>query len=189
MKNRQVGLKGGPELLQFLGAFPKKLQKGAVRAGMTAAAKPVRDRARALARKQSGKMAKAIRTGSPRVDQDGTVRIKVRLWGPHSFLGLFHEYGVKGHFISAGDSGLSPRLLTRKATEEGMQRTGKASVMKIGDNFVSGVIWHPGHAAHPFMRPALDMEAEEAIKAFAGRIKSYLAGKSNFTAPDMDLAA
>ena len=55
-------LKGGPELLQFIEAFPAKLQKGAVRAGLTAAAKPIRDQARANIRKKSGATAKASKS-------------------------------------------------------------------------------------------------------------------------------
>lgn len=174
-------LKGGKELLSFLDAFPARLQKGAARSGLTAAAKPVRDQARSNAPRESGKLAKSIKTGSPKVNQDGTVTISVRLSGEHSFLGHFFEYGVAPHFIRAGDSGLSARKLTQKFNREGSARTDGA--LKIGDNYVTGAVLHPGFAARPFLRPALDMKAEEAVNAFGERLRSYLKDKTGFTAP------
>lgn len=174
-------LKGGKEMLDFLNAFPARLQKGAVRSALTAAAKPVRDEARLNAPKETGKLAKSIKTSSPRVQDDGTVTVKVRLRGEHSFLGLFHEYGVAPHFISAGDAGMSARKLTQKGNREGINGDGGA--LKIGDRYVSGAVLHPGFAPRPFMRPALDMKAQEAVQAFNDRLGTYLKDRTGFTAP------
>lgn len=174
-------LKGGKEMLAFLEAFPARLQKGAVRSALTAAAKPVRDQARANAPRKSGKMAKAIKTSRPRVEQDGTVTVKVRMRGEHSFLGTFHEYGVAPHFISAGDAGMSARLLTKKGRREGMASEGGA--MKIGDKYVTGAVLHPGFAPRPFLRPALDTKAQEAVRAFSDQLGKYLKDRTGFTAP------
>lgn len=179
-----INLKGGKELSDFLGAFPTRLQKGAVRAGLTAAARPIRDQARANAPRESGKLARAIRTGSPKVQPDGTVTIKVRMKGAHAYIGLFMEYGVAPHFITAGDSQLSARKLTNKLkAQENHGLSSDGQVMKIGGGFVSGAVLHPGFAAKPFLRPALDAKADEAIKAFGDRITSYLKSKTGFTAP------
>lgn len=174
-------MKGGKELAAFLQAFPARIQKGAIRSALTAAAKPIRDQARANAPRESGLLAKSIRTGSPKVEQDGRVTIKVRLVGKHSFLGPFIEYGVRPHFISAGDSGLSARKLTQKAAREGS--TAESGVLKIGNAFVSGGVMHPGITAKPFLRPALDKMADTATQAFADRLRSYLKNKSGLTAP------
>lgn len=184
--SKSFPVSGLKQLDAYLSALPMNLQKGAIRAGLTAAARPVRDEARTLAPKNTGAMAKAIKTGSPRQNQDGTFSISIRLDGRHSFLGLFHEYGVRPHIINAADSGLSARKLTQKLRREGS--TDEDGALKIGDNFVSGVIQHPGHRAHPFMRPALDAKADEAVRAFADRIRSYIEGKTGFTAP-LDEAA
>lgn len=178
-----VPIKGLKELMAFLDAFPQRLQKGAVRSALTAAARPVRDQARANAPRQTGKMAKAIKTGSPRINQDGTVRIKVRLAGEHSYLGWFHEYGVQPHFISAGDSGQSPRMLTRDGLLGDLTGDAATQSLKIGDRFVSGAVLHPGMAPRPFLRPALDMRANEAVEAFADRVRSYLKDRTGFSAP------
>lgn len=174
-------VKGLKETMEFLENFPKRIQTGAVRSALTAAAKPVRDQARTNAPRETGKLAKAIKTGSPKVNQDGTVSINVRLRGEHSYLGIFHEYGVSPHFISAGNSGKSPRLLTRAANRDGMEKAGSA--LKIGNNYVTGAVLHPGFAPRPFMRPALDMKAQEAIDAFGARLASYLKDKTGFSAP------
>jgi hypothetical protein len=61
--------------------------------------------------------------------------------------------------------------------------------MKIGDEFVSGIISHPGHAAHPFMRPALDAKAQEAIAAFRSKIVAVVEGKTGFNLDAQDEAA
>lgn len=180
-----IPLRGGKELDEFLTLFPVRLQKGAVRAGLTAAARPVRDQARQNVAKESGKTAKAIKTGSSRVHEDGTVRITVRLKGEHSHLGHWLEYGVLPHIIDPGDSGVSARLLTRRARNGGIEER-EHNLLKIGNSFIGGAVMHPGFAAMPFLRPALDMRADDAINAFGQRVNSYLSSKAGFTAPYLE---
>jgi len=176
----ELSVKGLKELDAYLSALPKNLQKGAYRAGLTAAAAVVRDDARIRAPKRTGKMAKAIRSGSPRQNQDGTFSIRVSLdKGEHGFLGLFHEYGVAPHLIASTGKG-EGRVAIRNAKEG--QGTVERHVLKIGDDFVSGIISHPGHAATPFMRPALDAKASAAVMAFRDRIVDYIEGKTGFNA-------
>lgn len=183
--SKDFPVKGLKELDGFLSALPMNLQKGAYRAGLVAAAKPIRDEARARVRKSSGKLARAIRTGSARQNQDGTFSIRVSVdRGAHGFLGLFHEYGVKPHYIAQTGKG-EGRVSVRKAVNEGQTIGG---VIKIGEDFVSGVVSHPGHAPSPFLRPALDLRADDAVKAFAARIRAYIEGKTGFAAP-LDEAA
>lgn len=178
--SRDLPLKGLKELDGYLSALPKNMQKAAYRQALTAAAKPVRDEARLRAPKATGKMAKSIKTGSPRQNQDGTFSVLVRMEGKNSFLGPFFEYGVAPHLIASTGKG-EGRVSVKKAAEG--TGTVKNGVMKIGDRFVSGIIQHPGIAAHPFMRPALDAKADEALQAFAGKIRAYLEGKTGFAAP------
>lgn len=180
--SRDIPVKGLKELDAYLSALPMQMQKAAIRQALTAAAKPVRDEARRLAPKESGKMARSIKTGSPRQNQDGTFSISVRLdpkGNDHAFLGLFFEYGVKPHLIARKVAKRGPAGL--KAAVNNGEKVG--GVMKIGDRFVSGVISHPGMVAKPFMRPALDFTADEAIKAFATKIRDFLENKTGFIAP------
>lgn len=183
--SKDFPVQGLKELDAYLSALPMNMQKGAIRAGLVAAAAPVRDEARMLARKSSGKMARAIKTGSARQNPDGTLSVTVSLKGPHAFLGTFIEYGVKPHYIARTGKG-EGRVAIRKAREG--TGTVQGGVMRIGDDFVSGIISHPGIAASPFLRPALDMKANAAVKAFADRIRAYIEGKTGF-APQMDEAA
>lgn len=178
-----IPLKGGKELSAFLQAFPERLQRNAVGAGLTAAAKTIRTQARANAPKKSGKYAKSIKSSRPRKNQDGTISITIRPKGEHSYLGLWLEYGVGAHVITAGDSGKSPRLLQRQINRDGVSSDVETRAMKIGNNWVSGAVIHPGFAPKPHFRPALDTQAESAIKAFGERIESYLKDKTGFSAP------
>lgn len=178
-----IPLKGGKEVSAFLLAFPERLQRNAYNAGLRAAAKPIRDHARLNAPKKTGKYAKSIKTGSPRKNEDGTISITIRPKGEHSYLGLWLEYGVGAHVISAGDSGKSPRLLQRQINRDGATSDTETRAMKIGNNWVSGAVIHPGFAPKPHFRPALDTQAENAIKAFGERIEAYLKDKTGFSAP------
>jgi HK97 gp10 family phage protein len=183
----QLKLKGAQETLAFLNAFPERLRKGAVRAALTAAARPIRDQARLNAPRDSGALAAAIKTGSSSVNPDGTVSIKVRLRGRHSFLGLFFEYGVRPHLIAVSDAEV-PRYKTRSGLERKrsigfVNQAVRAGSLVIGREFIGPVVQHPGFAARPFLRPALDNKADEAIRAFGVRLSGYLKDKSGFTAP------
>lgn len=187
--SRDFPVTGLAEIDKFLSHFPMNLQKGAYRAGLTAAAAVVRDEARARVPRKTGKLAAAIRTGSSRQNQDGSFSIKVELKGnDHAFLGLFMEYGVAPHFITPGSAtqggvGLSARLTTRKANAEGLASDVTTHHLRIGKQIISGAVFHPGFPPRPFMRPALDLKAGEAVQAFAGRIRAYIEGKSGFVVP------
>lgn len=186
-----IKLKGGRELEAFLSAFPRKLQNGAVRAGLTAAAAVIRDEARLRAPKETEKLAAAIKSGSARVNRDGTVSIRVRVarsddrGNDHAFLAFFMEYGVRPHMISAGGkSKRKSRLVIRAAGET---EKGDGGALKIGEAFVTGPVHHPGFVAKPFLRPALDTKAVEAINAFGARVRKYMANKTALEAPFVEV--
>jgi HK97 gp10 family phage protein len=202
---RQIGLKGGPELMAFLDAFPARLQKNALKSAMIAGARVVRDEARANVPRKSGKLAKAIKTSSPRAFTGGAASVKVKVLGQHSFIGHFIEYGVSPHLITAGDSDLTVRTLNKRAKKgDGIQRLDNGLIrvggyegtrlvktkdgdredtFKINAAFVRGAVMHPGFPAKPFLRPALDHKASEVIDAIGARLREYLKSKTNFTAP------
>lgn len=175
---------GLAELDRFLSALPANMQKGAYRAALTAAARPIRDEARALAPRKTGALAKSIKSGSPRQNQDGSFSITVRTEGKDGYLGVFFEYGVAPHYIASTGKG-EGRVAVRKAVNSGEKIGG---VLKIGDDFVTGAVLHPGHGPRPFMRPALEARSGEAVKAFADRIRSYIEGKTGFAAPVAEAA-
>lgn len=174
-------VKGLEQVNKYLTAFPARFQRNALRAGLTAAARIIRDDARLRAPTKTGQLTKAIVSGNPKPESDGSVTIRVYVdeTKPHGFLGWFHEYGVAPHFIRAGDTSVSLRTINRNAKGADAKEYGDG-VLKIGENYISGGVMHPGHAAHPFMRPALDAKANEAIAAFADRIEEYIFDATGF---------
>ncbi len=183
--SRDYPVRGLNDLMQFLNAFPANLKRNAIAGGLRGAGAVVREEARTRAAKNSGKMAKAIKTSSVRTNQDGTMSIKVRLdpKSEHAYLGVFAEYGVARHLI-ARTGAKEGRVAIRKAKAG----DGKISngVMKIGPDFVSGILEHPGHGPHPFMRPSLDARVTDALEAFTVRIRGYIEGKTGFAMPADD---
>lgn len=177
--SKDFPVRGLADLDRFLAEFPKKMQKAAYRQALTAAAAPIRDEARARVPKKSGALARSIKTGSARQNEDGSFSVSVRLTGRDAYIGQFIEYGVAPHLI-ARRGGRQGRAGLAAAKSQGVKVGG---VLAIGDEFVSGIISHPGFVAHPFMRPALDLKANEAVAAFAARIRAYIEDKTGFAAP------
>lgn len=198
-------LKGGPELLDFLAAFPKRLQQNALRSAMIAGARVIRDEARANVPVSSGAVRSTIKTSSPRAFAGDKATVKVKLLGYESYIGYFLEYGVAQHFVTPGDSKYHVKTLNRRAALAGAQKQSNGMVkvngstyvrtfqtkdgpedrvLKIGNHFVGGAILHPGFAPRPFLRPALDRMADQAVAAIGARLRSYLKEKTGFTAPD-----
>lgn len=171
-------IKGLEETIAVLSALPEKMQKSAVRKGLTAGAAVVRDEARFRAPRRSGKFAKSIKSGSSRRNQDGSYSIAVRV---NDFRGVFFEYGVRPHYITGGDGELSPRLLTRSSRDGGASDA-KSGALVIDGKFVSGAILHPGFAAKPFLRPALDIKSEEVVRAIAFEIEEFVFNFTGFQA-------
>jgi HK97 gp10 family phage protein len=153
---------GGKELAAFLNALPKNLRNNALKAALTAAAGVIRDEARLQVsdNTKTGTLRRGIKTGRPRVEQDGSASVRVRVTGRHRHVAHWLEYGVLPHVISVRDGDGN---------------------LKIGKNFVGKEVEHPGFIAKPFMRPALDSKAQEAINAFGARIRDYLSQKTGIT--------
>jgi HK97 gp10 family phage protein len=170
--SRDFPVTGLADVLDRLSQIGGSLETQAIKSGLTAGAAIVRDEARRNVPRKSGKLAKAIVSGSPRKLQDGNYSIT----NDHAFIGLFLEFGAAAHMIG------------RKS---GKGVIGGSTVLKVGDRFVSGPVQHPGIAPRPFMRPALDTKAEEVIQAFRAKIIAVVEGKTGFTldAPILDEAA
>lgn len=138
--------------MALLAQMPVEVETKIMRNAVAAGAREIRDEARILAPKRTGAMAGAIRVTRNTSLSAGQVIAKVRLKGPHAFLGYFHEYSVLPHLI-----------WTR----------GKGSLV-INGVPIGKQVWHPGHASKPFMRPALDNKADDVVKIVDGYLRSYL---------------
>jgi hypothetical protein len=154
-----ITLKGGPELLRFLDELPKNLERNVIRGGLRAGAKVIQQQAKANV---------PVKTG-----QGSRLSSYVKLRGSGSYLGLFIEYGVAPHLISVAEQDRPERATRhgpRKASIGTINKMVKRGSLVIGGNFVGPVVMHPGHAAKPFLRPALDQKAEEAVTAMGAYI-------------------
>ncbi|QNE04687.1 HK97 gp10 family phage protein [Croceicoccus marinus] len=175
-------VKGKQEMSAFFANLPSKLQENVLRGAMRAAAKVVADEAKENCISED--VRKSIKISS-RAHDDGRVVAKVKTAGKGAFMAPWLEYGTDPHFISAGDSGFSPRKLTQKANREGAYSETATRSLKIGNTYVSGTVTHPGARPHPFLRPALDLKGDEAIRAAQAHIDKRLA-KEGYNTPDMD---
>lgn len=170
-------IKNGRQVHALLQQLPVEVETKITRQGVAKVTNIVRDEARLRAPKKSGALAKAIKT--TRNTKRGQVVGKVKMKGRHSFLALFHEYGVAPHLIKVQDEAKPTK---RKKTGEVVPLSmGKINKMVAGGslvigqgNFVGPMIQHPGHAATPFLRPAMDAKATEVINEFGRFLSDYL---------------
>ncbi len=166
-----IRLKGGPELLRLLDELPKNLERNVIRGGLRAGAKVIQQQAKANVPVRTGQLKRTIGIGTRAEGAKLSSYIKLR--GKGSYLGVFVEYGVAPHLISVSNADM-PVLETRHGPRPvsigTMNKMLKRGSLKIGENFVGPVVMHPGHAAKPFLRPALDQKAEEAVNAMGAYI-------------------
>ena len=145
----ETNVKGLSELDAFLSQLPAKLEKNIMRGAMRAAAVPVQDQAKQNVSVVSGLMRDGIKikTGS----KNGVVKAKVVVTGKHGYIARWVEYGTAAHYIK-------PKA---------------AKSLFFAGIFAEGID-HPGSSAKPFMRPALQAQAQDAVVAAAEYIKKRL---------------
>jgi len=166
-----IRLSGGPELLALLDQLPKTLERNIIRGGLRAGAKVIQQQAKANVPVDSGQLRRAIGIGTRA--EGGRLSAYVKLRGPGSYLGPFIEYGVSPHLIKIADEARPIRNTRRGPRPLGIGTINKMVArgsLVIGGNFVGPMVHHPGHAAKPFLRPALDQKAREAVNAMGAYI-------------------
>ncbi|MBY8826118.1 HK97-gp10 family putative phage morphogenesis protein [Sphingomonas colocasiae] len=165
----EMKLNGGPELLALMDQLPRKIGRNAVRGGVRAGAGVIRDQAKQNVRKRSGRLARAIKLSS-RV-QGSVISAKVIVRGAHDYIAPWLEYGVKAHWIVVAGGELDIVRSKIRSRKRGSTKTRTRDLnnmvrdgsLVINGNFVGPYVYHPGHPAYPFLRPALDTKAAEAI--------------------------
>jgi hypothetical protein len=161
-----IKFKGLRELNEFLDQLEPKLRNNVIRGALRRGMKPVLLRARANLRShdRTGKLEKGLRITSRVVK--GVPTARVRALGPHGFIGRLLEYGVKAHIIRA-------------------KRGGVLEFLGIARRWVQ----HPGFSGKPWMRPALDSEATNAVLTAATWMKKVLATKHGLDTAGVDVEA
>jgi HK97 gp10 family phage protein len=147
-------LRGLPEVVRAFREFPEKMQRVLYRRAMRAGGVVIRNRARGKIHNVSGRLRKSVRVA---VKMRGTW-VRAQVWAGRAiakddpYWALFVERGTKPHEI---------RPKNRKSL------------------FIAGLmreqVKHPGAEAKPFMEPALEEGAQEAIDAIAESLREAFA--------------
>lgn len=207
----EVVVRGLAQLNKLLQELPVKLERNVVRGALRAGAMVIQKQAKANAPvgKPPGRSARlyglypgALRDSirvSVRTSR-GTVIASVKAGGKIKKSGVvvFHagwvEFGTKPHLISVAENerpinlGLTSKLgvLTRVSMTTINRRIRS---LLIGSNFVGPTVSHPGATARPYLRPALDTQATNAVIAAAEYMKKRLATKEGLNTADIVIEA
>jgi hypothetical protein len=176
-----VHVKGLAQLQTFLSTLPVKMEKNIMRGALRAGAKPILADAKMRVRKRSGATAASMRIST--MARGGRVIARV-IAGKATYgnVPIWLEYGTRPHLISVGDENkpINARLSARRGSLvrvsiATMNRAARAlGSLVIGGRFVGPVIHHPGSRAFPFMRPAADARATDAVVATGRYIRTRL---------------
>lgn len=159
----EVHITGLKELQALLDTLPAKLEANVMRGALRAGMKPVQADAKAHAAHASGLLRDGLKIKTR--SKGGRVYAVLRTTGKHSFLANWVEYGTAAHTITAKN---------RKG-------------LSFGGLFFQSVD-HPGAKPHPFMRPALDARAQDAVVAAAEYMKKRLATKQGLDTADIEIS-
>ncbi|WP_225871465.1 HK97 gp10 family phage protein [Qipengyuania atrilutea] len=168
-------MKGREQVRQYFASLPDKLETKILRGAAKAGGSVIKDEAKL--RTQSDQVRDDLRMRTRA--KDGKVRVTIDVKpGFGRSIANWEEYGTDPHFIRVADE-QRQGLSVRKVNE----RTKDGSLV-INGNFVSGTVFHPGAAAHPFLRPSLDLKGAEAIAEAQGYINAKLAS-TGLNGPDI----
>lgn len=158
----EVHVKGLAELQKFLDQLPAKMEANVMRGALRAGMKEVLPAAKQNIHSVSGKLARGLEISTS--TRRGVAKASIKAKGKHDYIAKWVEFGTAAHTIAA--------------------RAG-------GSLFIKGLFaklaHHPGAKPKPFMRPALDQQANAAISATAEYIKKRLAKKHGLAASGVDV--
>lgn len=156
------------ELLAELDQLIVKLQNKAVRSGLVAVAAPVKRTMRELAPKQHGSLAQSVNHRLLNKRQKARLSIAddqvAIIVGPNkkvqganvAWKANMLEHGIKAHNIKP-------------------KKSNKKGVLRIGGDFASGDIKHPGVKANPFMARAIEQHQGDVEPRFYQGLTKALA--------------
>lgn len=149
MANETFKLKGGAELQRMLNSLPAKIEKNIMRSALRAGARVIANEAKANVAVEDGALRRSIRVSARA--KKGRVTASVKAGSKEAFYYRFVEFGTAAHTIKPKNK----------------------QALYFDGQFAKNVR-HPGAKAKPFMRPALDNKADEAIQAVGEQIRKRL---------------
>lgn len=159
-----VHVKGLSDMQKLLDTLPAKMEQNVMRGALRAGMKPIKEAAKDGAAKATGVLAAGMKV-SVRA-RAGKITASLRAAGKHGYLARWIEYGTSAHQIKAK----------------------KGSALVIGGQPVM-VVDHPGAKPQPFMRPALDNNAQDSLVAAGEYVKKRLATKHGLDTSEIVIEA
>ncbi len=155
----EVRVTGLADLQKLLDTLPAKFERNILRGALRAGMRPIMQDAKANVPAKSGVLRKGLKI-SARV-KGGKVISSLKATGKHGYIAYWLEYtGAKAHHIKGP--------------------------LSFGGKVFSGVD-HPGFKPRPFLRPALDNRAQDALIATGEYIKKRLASKEGIDTADIEI--
>lgn len=183
-----IYVKGLAELQKFLDTLPVKIEKNVMRGALRAGIKPIKDAAVAACPvgppSSEGRRLYGLHEGSLRDSirvttrsKGGVVTASVKVGGKSKKTGdVFYAHIVEGFWK------------THRTSPYPIAAFKKGGFLSFGGIFRKSVM-HPPIVAHPFLRPALDGNATNAVIAAAEYIKRRLATKEGLDTSDIKIKA
>lgn len=157
-----VNVKGLSDLQRFLDQLAPKLERNVMRGGMRAGANVILPVAKGAIRRRDGVLADSLKVRTAARGGQVTARIYTRV-----FYARFVEYGTRPHWITSRKDG----------------------ALSIGGVVFVKAVNHPGAKPYPYLRPALDTQATQAVVAAGNYIKDRLATKHGLDTADITIEA
>jgi HK97 gp10 family phage protein len=151
---RNINITGGEALAKALKELPTKIERNIMRSAMRKGARVIANEAKANVPVDDGDLKRSIRVTTR--SQKGEVTATAVAGNKRAFYANWVEFGTVGHMINAKPG----KLLKFTARDGKVIETPR--------------VLHPGARAKPFMRPALDNKADEAVKAVARQVRAKL---------------
>jgi HK97 gp10 family phage protein len=143
----------------------KELQAFLMRGALRSGCKPILEQAKSNVPVKSGELRDTLRISSSIKKQDGKVTASVKAGGKYRGKDAYYARWIEY-------TGAQPHSIT-------------------GRLFVNGGVYtrvsHPGFSAKPFMRPALDTRANDAVMAAGEYIKKRLSTKHGLDTSDITI--
>jgi hypothetical protein len=152
----------------------RRILRGAARAGAAVIADEAKQQV------EAPEVAAGVIVGRSK-ERDGTITVRITVQeGWARSLGTWLEYGTGSHFISVDPNFAEGRTadrinrLDRDAEKNGTSGPGRSLV--INGKAVGATVFHPGARAKPWLRPARDVKAAEAVAAAQSYITARVRG-------------
>lgn len=185
-------IKGLSELQKYLDQLPAKMEANIMRGALRAGLKPVAEAARNNVNHVSGDLARSVRITSRINKKEGKTVASVKAGATKRFPGPYYahfvEYGTRAHFISVPENEKIVYRTRRGDTRTESMTTVNRRVLKIGSNFIGPTVRHPGAKPRPYMRPAMDTQASNAVVHAGEYIKKRLATKHGIDTKDIEIS-